>query len=126
MLIGSAFASPLLLSELDIIPFPRIPEGPKADFSVSVDYANFTVQDQASNRTSGGYNLSILDYYIVLNVTNHSDVEAEVSRFDFSAAKDIAVVPCALGGYSASSGDASEKGHGNAAMVEGLWLDSNG
>jgi len=123
MLVGTAFASPLLISELDIIPFPRVPEGPKADFSVSVEYANFTVQDQASDRTSGGYNLSILDYYIVLNVTNHSDLKAKVARFDFAAAKDITVVPSALRGYSTSSGDASDKGHGGAAMVEGVWLD---
>ena len=124
MLVGTAFASPLLISELDIIPFPRVPEGPKADFSVSVEYANFTVQDQASDRTSGGYNLSILDYYIVLNVTNHSDLKAKGARFDFAAAKDITVVPSALvGGYSTSSGDASDNGHGGAAMVEGVWLD---
>jgi len=123
MLVGTAFASPLLISELDIIPFPRVPEGPKADFSVSVEYANFTVQDQASNKVSGGFNLSILDYYLVLNVTNHSDLKAKVARFDFAAAKDITVVPSALGGYSTSSGDASDNGHGGAAMVEGVWLD---
>ena len=123
MLVGTAFASPLLISELDIMSFPRVPEGPKADFSVSVVYANFTVQDQASDRTSGGYKLSILDYYFVLNVTNHSDLKAKVARFDFAAAKDITIVPCALGGYSTSSGDAADKGHGSAGIVEGVWLD---
>jgi len=123
MLIGTAFASPLLISELDIISFPRAPEGPKADFSVSVVYANFTVQDQASSRTSGGYKLSIIDYNIVLNVTNHSDLKAKVARFNFAAAKNITVVPCALGGYSTSSGDAADDGHGNAGIVEGIWLD---
>jgi hypothetical protein len=123
MLVGTAFASPLLISELDIWLLPRAPEGPKADFSVSVVYANFTVQDQASSRTSGGYKLSIIDCYIVLNVTNHSDLKAKVARFNFAAAKDVTVVPCALGGYSTSSGDAADTGHGSAGIVEGVWLD---
>jgi hypothetical protein len=43
--------------------------------------------------------------------------------FDFSAAKDISVVPCALGGYSTSSSGADDNGHGSAGMVECLWLD---
>ncbi len=123
MLVGTAFASPLLLSELEIVPFYKAPEGPKADFTINVAYANFTVQDQASNMTSGPYNLSIIDYSIVLNVTNHSDLKAEVGRFDFSSGKDIDVVPCALGGYSITTSDSSEKGHGAAGLVEGLWLD---
>jgi len=123
MLVGTAFASPLLISELDIWLLPSVPEGPKADFSVSVVYANFTVQDQASDRVSGGFKLSIIDYYLVLNVTNHSDLKAKVARFDFAAAKDITIVPCALGGYSISSGDAADKGHGSAGIVEGVWLD---
>jgi len=88
-----------------------------------VAYANFTVQEQGSTQVSGGYNLSIVDYSIVLNVTNHSDLKAEVGMFNFASAKDIAVVPCALGGYSVSSSDASDDGHGSAAMVEGLWFD---
>ena len=124
MLIGTAFASPLLISELDIWLLPRVPEGPKADFSVSVVYANFTVQDQASNRTSGGYHLSILDYYIVLNVTNHSDLEAEVACFDFDAAKDVAIVPCVLGGgCSVTTEDASYTFDGSAGIADGVWLD---
>ncbi|MCW4021768.1 MAG: hypothetical protein NWF02_01210 [Candidatus Bathyarchaeota archaeon] len=123
MLIGTAFASPLLLSELDIVPFYKAPEGPKADFTINVAYANFTVHDQASNMTSGPYNLSIIDYSIVLNVTNHSNLRAEVGWFDFSSGKDITVVPCALGGYSITTCDSSDDGHGSAGLVEGLWLD---
>jgi hypothetical protein len=123
MLIGTAFASPLLISELDIWLLPRVPEGPKADFSVSVAYANFTIQDQASRRVSGGYHLSILDYYLVLNVTNHSDIEAKVARFNFAAAKNITVVPCALGGYSTTTEDPADTGHGSAGIVDGVWLD---
>ena len=45
MLIGTVFASPLLLSELEIRPGPYLPEGPKADFSVNVVYANFSIQE---------------------------------------------------------------------------------
>ena len=90
MLVGSAFASPLLLSELDIVPFWVVPEGPKADFSVSVAYADFTIEEHATrfNVNLGEYNVSILDYYIVLNVTNHFDLPAKVYGLNFAAAKD--------------------------------------
>jgi hypothetical protein len=133
MLIGSAFASPLLISELDIVPFWAVPEGPKADFSVSVAYANLTLQEPTTRFAVnlGEYNVSILDYYIVLNVTNHSDLPAKVYEFTFAAAKDITVIPSALGGlyatYKGVSGSlgtaVSYAGHVGAGRVEGVWLD---
>ena len=48
LLAGSAFTTPLLLSELNVIPFWTMPEGPKADLSVKVEYANFTIQNNLS------------------------------------------------------------------------------
>jgi hypothetical protein len=67
--IGVAFASPLLYENLVVRPFPRVPEGPKAAFSVNIVYANFSVQEHASNKSSHGIPLSILTYDVVLNVT---------------------------------------------------------
>jgi len=133
MLVGTAFASPLLISELERVPFWTVPEGPKAEFSINVKYADFTLQENASDRVVAGHRLSILDYYIVLNVTNHSDLPAEVSEFNFVAAKDITVIPSALGGFfgthkggmhSNNFGPAEGyAGHVGAARVEGIWLD---
>lgn len=44
-LVGSAFATLLLISELEFFPFWTIPQEPKADLSISFIYANFTVQN---------------------------------------------------------------------------------
>jgi hypothetical protein len=76
--VGIAFASPLLYENLVVKPFPRIPEGPKADFRVDVVYANFSVQEHASTKSSGDTSLSIVTYDVVLNVTNLSDLQAIV------------------------------------------------
>jgi hypothetical protein len=119
--VGVAFASPLLYENLVVRPFPRIPEGPKADFSVNIVYANFSVQEHASNKSSGGIPLSILTYDVVLNVTNLSDLRAVVNRLDFKAAEDVTSVPSVLGGSTSSSGGVTGGGHTD--YVEGIWLD---
>jgi hypothetical protein len=119
--VGVAFASPLLYENLVVRPFPRIPEGPKADFSVNIVYANFSVQEHASNKSSHGSPLSILTYDIVLNVTNLSDLRAVVNRLDFKAAEEVTSVPSVLGGSAAISGGVTGGGHSD--FVEGIWLD---
>jgi len=121
--VGFAFASPLLYENLVVKPFPRIPEGPKADFSVNVVYANFNVQEQASTKTSGDTPLSIVTYDVVLNVTNLSDLRAIVGRLDLTVAEEVTFVPSIVGGFSASSGGGRSGGGGND-FVEGVWLDN--
>jgi hypothetical protein len=121
--VGVAFASPLLYENLAVKPFPRIPEGPKADFSVNVVYANFNVQEQASTKTSGDIPLSIVTYDVVLNVTNLSDLRAIVGRLDLTVAEEVTFVPSIVGGFSASSGGGRSGGGGND-FVEGVWLDN--
>jgi hypothetical protein len=120
--VGVAFASPLLYENLVVKPFPRIPEGPKADFSVEVVYANFSVQEQASTESSGGIPPSIVTYDVVLNVTNLSDLQAIVGRLDLTVAEEVNFVPSIVGGFSASSGGGRSGGGGNG-FVEGVWLD---
>jgi len=118
MLIGSAFASPLLISELEIRPGPGLPEGPKAEFSVSVVYANFSVQDNASINVkvpdwypeSQTGNLSGISYFVVLNITNHSDMDAVLRHAIFSAAKEI--------NKGVDNGT-----YGGSYWAEGAWLD---
>ena len=83
MLIGTAFASPLLISELEIRPFHEpLPKGPTADIDVNVVYANFSIGDTAEDLTG-------ISYFVVLNITNNSDDYAEISMVTFDAAQKI-------------------------------------
>ena len=140
LLAGSAFATPLLLSELEIVPFWTMPQGPKADLSVSVVYANFTIQNDLPRYdvNIGDYFESNLDYYIVLNITNHSNIPTQVSNFGFVSVKNKTITPSALGGFHVSNQDSSGYsgssfissgpvegylGHVGTGRVEGLWLD---
>jgi hypothetical protein len=132
LLAGSAFATPLLLSELEIVPFWTMPEGPKADLSVSVVYANFTIQGDSST-----HNEPIIGYYVVLNMTNLSNLPTKLSYFGFAGLKNVTVIPSTLGGFHVthegggvsgssfgSMGPAEGYlGHVGAGRVEGLWLD---
>jgi hypothetical protein len=118
MLVGTAFASPLLISELDIRPFHEpLPKGPTADISVSVVYANFSVQDN-TNITKVPFpfsetepeNLSAVSYFAVLNITNHSGMDAVILEALFHAAKEI--------------NKGGDKGtHGGRWWAKGAWLD---
>jgi hypothetical protein len=115
--IGIAFASPLLASELNIIPFYSIPEGPKAEFNINTVYAKFDVQNPNSN-----YSLATVNYQIVLNITNPTDIAAKLSHIEIAAAQNITVVMGALSGFSANSGG-GVTGGGGGGQIEGLWLD---
>jgi hypothetical protein len=116
LLVGSAFASPLLISELEIMPSPRLPEGPKAEFSVNVVYANFSVQDNANITAPDWYpesetgNLSAVSYFVVLNITNHSDEVAVIMDSILTVAEDVS-----KGVYNGT--------FGGGCWVEGVWLD---
>ena len=51
MLSGTVFAAPMLVAPLDVQPYPRVPEGPKATFSIDIVYANFSVTEGERNVT---------------------------------------------------------------------------
>ncbi|MGD6934917.1 MAG: hypothetical protein ACQCN5_11995 [Candidatus Bathyarchaeia archaeon] len=121
--IGIAAATPLLVSELNIVPFPRIPEGPKANFEVKTAYADFEANEHASNLVSGGINLSTVDYQIVLNITNHSEFPARIGNIILVAAEDISTTPSISGGFSATAEGAKSGVSGNL-FLEGIWLDN--
>lgn len=139
LLIGSAFATPLLISELGIVPFWTIPEGKKADLSVSVVYANFTIQNDLPRYdiNIGEYYESNLEYLLVLNITNLSEIPTKVSFIGLACAKNTTLIPSALGGFHAthqngmlhsrsfiSTGPVEGYlGHVGGGRVEGLWLD---
>jgi hypothetical protein len=140
LLIGSAFATPLLISELNIVPFWTIPEGPKTDLSINVVYANFTIQNDLPryNVNIGEYYESNLEYTLVLNITNLYKVPTKVSNIGLACAKNTTVIPTALGGFFATHQDGMKHsggsfistgpvegylGHVGGGRVEGLWLD---
>ena len=50
LLTGTAFATPMLITPLDIKPYPRISEGPKANFNVELLYANFSLVEWNKTR----------------------------------------------------------------------------
>jgi hypothetical protein len=139
LLAGSALTTPLLLSELDIVPFWTIPEGQKANLGVNVVYANFTIQNDLPryNINLGEYYKSNLDYFIVLNITNLSGVPTTLSNLAFASVKNTTIIPSALGGFHVTNQDWDGVGGGfisfgpvngylgnvMAGRVEGLWLD---
>jgi hypothetical protein len=108
--IGVAFASPLLVSELNIIPFIKHVQGPTADFSVNVAYANFTIIN-GSKPVSENDGPAIA-YYVVLNVTNLSGIGATLIEVNFIAAEKITMTSSAI-----------FFGTGTGYQVEGAWVD---
>jgi hypothetical protein len=116
MLIGTAFASPLLISELELRHYAgRLPKGPTADVSASIVYVNFSVGE-----TSVVYNKNVTDlsYFVVLNITNNSDEWAVVDWINFDAAEKISQ---GVSSDSPFSGENWTDGIGWEA--EGAWVD---
>jgi len=96
-------------------------EGPKATFSVEPVYAQFTIIGDHSNpnETSSRF---VIEYKIVLNITNLSDREAEMTHADFAAAEEIKITPAVLADVLFSrTGETATGSCGG--IVEGVWLD---
>jgi hypothetical protein len=116
LMAGTVFAAPLLIAPTNVQPFPQVPEGPKADFSVNVVYANFNSVDWNYTRTnydfSGNPSLATypainITYNVVLNITNLSNQPATVYQFSFTAAQGIKVQQSILGGTIYNAGNAT-------------------
>ena len=139
LLVGSAFATPLLITELEIVPFWTMPQGPKTVFTAKIVYANFSIQNDLPkyDKNLGDYNISKLDYSIVLNITNLAGLSAKLSNIGFASMNNISTTPSALGGFHVLHQDGGSVGssfitrgptegylgHVGAGRVEGLWLD---
>jgi hypothetical protein len=83
MLVGTAFASPLLISELEIRPYNApLPKGPTADISVSAVYVNFSIGDNSEKFTD-------ISYFVVVNITNNSDEPVEIDMVNIDVAEEI-------------------------------------
>ena len=100
MLIGTAFASPLLISELEIGEIKPFLQPPPSAFTSNITsevlYANFSInpnseQDRAID----------LSYFVVLNITNNSDEPVNVTFVGFDAeVQDYTLPKENTGGYS--------------------------
>jgi hypothetical protein len=101
LLVGTTFASPLLVSELDpdnIKPYTKPPSNAlTSDMTSEVLYANFSITPDVENDRR--VNLS---YFVVLNVTNNSDEPANVSFVTFNAQVQDYTLPEYNRGGSAS------------------------
>jgi hypothetical protein len=119
LITGLAFATPLMLSELDVKPWIHHIQGPTADFEIEIIFANFTVLNP-NEPTSEAGDLSI-DYQVWLNVTNPSGLGATLLNVNFAAAREItAFSGPALMGANSSGGWGWEA---EGAMVDGEWYN---
>ncbi|MCW4006499.1 MAG: hypothetical protein NWF04_07920 [Candidatus Bathyarchaeota archaeon] len=142
--VGFAYASPMLITPPNVHPLPRVPEGPKAEFSVNIVYANFTPYDYLHNTTeypnanaygdlgdpvNVTYTSKNVDYNVVLNVTNLSDKPATLYDIAFTAAKEISVHQSILGGEIYGTVEIPDNGWFRTRLfggiVDGVYLDGN-
>jgi len=116
MLVGTAFASPLLISELEIgeiKPFEKPPViSPTSNITSEVLYANFSIKPNSERET-----LIDLSYFVVLNVTNNSDDWVNVTAIQFDAEVQNYTMP----EDNSNVKSTSESGRGWNA--EGAWVD---
>lgn len=97
------------------------PEGPKADFYVEPVYVQFSISGDLSNPNET-YTHYAVDYKIVLNITNLSDREAEMTHADFGAAEEINITSAVIADvFFSRSGDPVMGSCG--CLIEGIWLD---
>jgi len=100
MLIGSAFASPLLISELEIGEIKPFLQPPPSAFTSNITsevlYANFSINPNSERVTD-------LSYFVVLNITNNSDEPTNVTFVAFNAeVQDYTLPKTNTEGYSKS------------------------
>ena len=116
LITGIAFAGPLVLSELEVRPWTHHVQGETVDFEIETIFANFTVVNPDSNVTDMKIN-----YHVWINITNPSELGAELMHVDFAAAEKITP----FSGYplfgTNSSGGSGRTEEG--AYVDGKWYN---
>jgi hypothetical protein len=110
--IGVACATPLLVTELDIRPFIKQVQGPTANDMINVVYANFTFIDELAPITQ--YTGPNIAYSVVLNITNPSNVSAQLWDVIFTAAD---------GNKPSSGGLFTSGASGQEYSLEGAWVN---
>ncbi len=108
--VGIACASPLLSTELNVTPYINHIQGPKVNDIINI-VSNFTVIN-ASNPISQ-YSGPDIAYYIVLNVTNPSNISSQLRDVEFTAASNNQTPSRSLFMSGAS---------GQGYNLEGVWI----
>jgi hypothetical protein len=115
---GTVFAAPLFM--MDVPPFPRIPEGPKAYFNIDMVYADLSVSEVDDAEL-------MVAYTIVANITNLSGREGHLYETGFAGAQHVEQLDSALGGMYISRAlfDSPQyfRAFGRGGVVEGVYLD---
>jgi len=119
LITGLAFATPFMLSELDVRPWIHHIQGPTADFEIEIIFANFTVVNP-NESTSEADDLSV-KYHVWLNVTNPSGLGATLLDVNFAAAGEIIAFsgPPLIGANSSGGWGWEAEG----ALVDGKWYN---
>jgi len=119
LITGLAFATPLMLSELDVRPWIHHIQGPTADFEIEIIFANFTVLNP-NEPTSEADDLSV-KYQVWLNVTNPSGLGATLLDVNFAAAGEITAYsgPPLIGANSSGGWGWEAEG----ALVDDKWYN---
>jgi hypothetical protein len=116
LITGIAFAGPLVLSELDVKKWTHHVQGETVDFEVEPLFANFTVVNPEADVIDMRVN-----FQVWVNITNPSELGANLSRLDFSAGETItgfSGYPVIGGNSSGGSGFEAE-----GAFVDGKWYN---
>jgi hypothetical protein len=134
--VGVAYASPMLINPQNVKPFPRVPEGPKAEFNVDVVYAKFNTHDyirsqidhdMQGNPQNNSYPSTDINYQVVLNVTNLSDKPATMYELAFAAAQGFKTSQSIQGGTIYAVGLNVESSifpsYVFGGIVDGVYLD---
>ncbi len=132
MSIGIAAASPLLISELNVQPYPALPEGPKPNVDVNVAYASFSIQPadpslQVPEWYRGNGTPTAVAYTIVLNVTNLSDEYAAIDFLEANAAQNYTRGPSSflMNGVTGTGG--THRGaYLDGELVNVTWIPNSG
>jgi hypothetical protein len=115
---GIAFAAPLFVTDINIRPWINHVQGPTSEFEVNVVYANFTIQNASIPITQNDG--PTISYYVVVNVTNPSDLGARLSLINFVAAQKITN---SSGFTFASNGTYGQGWAAESAWVDGKWYN---
>jgi hypothetical protein len=135
MSIGIACASPLLISELNLAPYPYLPEGPKPEVAVNVAYASFSVQpadpDLSVPEWYSGYRgnetPTTVNYNMVLNVTNLSDEDVTFDFLEASAAQNCTRGTSSLAADGVSTFGGSQRYvYLDGELINATWIPNSG
>ncbi|MFB3889562.1 MAG: hypothetical protein ACE14S_08725 [Candidatus Bathyarchaeia archaeon] len=130
--VGVAFASPMLVSELSVHPYPSLPKGPTPEMDASVAYASFTAQPADSSLEvpewyRGNSTPTTVAYSIVLNVTNLSDEYAAIDFIEANAAENYTRGPASfmMNGVTGTAG--THRGaYLDGELINVTWIPNSG